>query len=184
MGTGIREMTPGEQSRVIDYFLNADRQFLHGMGVDPAKLPGREEWHALISGDLDKPLMQRQFYYLFWEKEGIPVGHSNINKIRFGREAFMHLHVWDGSLRQKGLGHTLVRQCITQYFTKFQLKRLLCEPRAENPGPNRTLEKLGFTLEKTYDTTPGWINYYQTVNRWVLEREGWKPLRDRPGPVS
>ncbi len=174
MRTGIREMKAGEQTRVIDYFLNADQEFLNRMGVDPDKLPERDKWYSLIQDDLDKPFEQRQFYYLFWEAGGQAIGHSNINKIVYGEEAYMHLHVWGAAFRQKGLGLSLVRRCITRYLEKFELNRLLCEPFTQNPGPNKTLSKLGFILAKTYETTPGWINYHQTVNRWVLTREAWE----------
>lgn len=60
-----------------------------------------------------------------------------------------------------------------RYFDGFGLKSLFCEPRAANPGPNKTLARLGFTLEKTYDTIPGWINTHQTVNRWRMYRKNW-----------
>lgn len=32
------------------------------------------------------------------------VGHSNINKIVFANEAFMHLHMWHKQTKQKGIG--------------------------------------------------------------------------------
>lgn len=170
----IREMKSGDQYRVIDYFLNADIEFLDGMGVERGKLPDRETWSSLISEDLRQPLKKRQFYYLLWEFNGEPVGHSNINKIIFGQEAYMHLHLWEPELRKAGLGQWFVSECIIKYFEKFNLEVLLCEPYAQNPGPNKTLEKMGFSLVKTYDTVPGWINYHQTVNRWVLTRDTWQ----------
>ena len=40
---------------------------------------------------------------------------------------------------------------------------------AENPGPNRTLAKLGFRLIKRYRTVPGIINFEQEVNRYVMD---------------
>ena len=66
MDTGIREMQPGEQERVIDYFLNAGPDLLHVMGVDPDRLPDHKTWDALIRDDFGTPLRQRKFYYLFW----------------------------------------------------------------------------------------------------------------------
>ena len=172
---GIREMTPGEQTRVIDYFLNADRDFLRGMGVDPARLPDRASWFDLIQEDMERPMEKRQLFYLFWEKQGRAVGHSNINRIVFGKEAYMHLHLWQPDLRQSGLGQYFIRECISVYFETFELKTLFCEPYALNPGPNRILEKTGFDLVRTYDTVPGWINFHQTVNRWALKRGALKP---------
>jgi hypothetical protein len=62
------------------------------------------------------------------------------------------------------------------YFHNFKLRILYCEPSALNPGPNRTLKKSGFDFIKSYDTTPGWINFYQTVNRWAMTREKFSAL--------
>lgn len=169
-----REMGPGEETRVIDYFLNSDTAFLKGMGVDPARLPDRDRWTGLIREDMERTLEARQFYYLLWVADGEPVGHSNINKIEFGHRAFMHLHLWRPDLRRSGLGQHFIRACISRYFTVFKLERLICEPYVRNPGPNKTLEKAGFTLVKTHDTVPGWINFHQTVNRWILTRNRWK----------
>jgi [ribosomal protein S5]-alanine N-acetyltransferase len=49
------------------------------------------------------------------------------------------------------------------------LRRILCEPYAENPGPNRLLAKLGFRLVKRYRTVPGVINFDQEVNLWQMD---------------
>jgi len=61
-----------------------------------------------------------------------------------------------------------VRKSANFYFDRFQLKKLLCEPWAENHAPNRVLEKLGFTLVKRYKTIPGVIAYEQEVNHYEL----------------
>lgn len=166
----IREMQSDEVDLVIDYFLTADHDFLRGMGADPAKLPQKEAWRKLMLEDLDRPLQARQFYYLLWEMDGIPIGHSNINHIEFGVEAKMHLHLWQAQKRRSGNGTRYVSMCIARYFERFKLQRLICEPYAHNPAPNRTLARLGFELVRQYETTPGWINFEQEVNRWLLTR--------------
>ena len=56
------------------------------------------------------------------------------------------------------------------YFERFDLKKLLCEPSADNPAPNRVLEKLGFAFIRRYRTIPGVIAYEQDVNRYELLR--------------
>ena len=81
-----------EARSMIRYFLNANIDFLHGMGVDPAKLPSEEDWLDLLREDFARPPHKRQFYYVVWEADGVPVGHCNINKIEFGEAAFTHLH--------------------------------------------------------------------------------------------
>jgi RimJ/RimL family protein N-acetyltransferase len=167
----VRESTIVDFESVVDYFLNADEDFLNRMGVDVFKLPKRDEWLKLLVGEYSRPIQEKNFYYLIWLLNDIPVGHSNINKIVFGEEAYMHLHMWSLDSRMKGLGAEFVKLCTPHYFNKFRLRRLYCEPNAMNPAPNRTLEKLRFEFIKQYATTPGWINYYQNVNLWCLRDE-------------
>ena len=156
---------------IIDYFLKSDRDFLFNMRIDVSKLPSKDEWLKIMSSDFKKAPENKQFYYVIWLLDGMAIGHSNINKIVFGLEAYMHLHVWDESKRKKGIGLAFLKKTLPYYFDTFHLKTLYCEPSASNPAPNKTLEKLGFDFIKSYDTVPGWINMYQTVNRWRLGEE-------------
>ncbi|NEZ58423.1 GNAT family N-acetyltransferase [Adonisia turfae] len=173
MNRAIRELEANDIDQIIQYFLKADSKFLKGMGVEPTKLPSADEWKALLNKDLNRPISERHFYYILWELDNHAIGHSNINKITFGQEAYMHLHLWEPQTRQRNHGTYFIGQSISKYFQTFELKRLVCEPYAMNPAPNRTLAKVGFELVKTYETTPGWINFQQTVNRWILSEEKW-----------
>ena len=170
----LRELESDDIQWVVGYFWEAALEFLEAMGVDRAKLPARDEWQRIIHDDLARPLVARQFYYLIWEIDGTPVGHSNINKIVFGREAYMHLHLWRAAARRSGHGFHFIRESIARYFERFRLQNLFCEPYARNPAPNRLLTKVGFAHVQTYETIPGWINFPQTVKRWVLTRENWR----------
>ncbi|MDJ0706457.1 MAG: GNAT family protein, partial [Leptolyngbyaceae cyanobacterium MO_188.B28] len=138
--------------------------------------PAAADWRRLMLEDLERPAPLKHFYYLIWELEGCPVGHSNINKIVFGDEAYLHLHLWEPGRRRSGYGMTFIRDCIDRYFEIFELQNLFCEPYAMNPAPNRILAKVGFDLVKTYEAIPGWINFHQSVNRWVLTQEKWAQI--------
>ncbi len=173
---GIREIQEEDVEQVINYFVQADDNFLKGMGVDPDKLPDPADWQALILDDLSQPLARRQFYYLVWLINGRPAGHSNINKIVYGDHAYMHLHLWNPASRQAGNGLFFIQACITAYFDRFDLDTLFCEPYALNPAPNRILAKTGFDFVRSYETTPGWINFHQKVNSWTLSRETWQQI--------
>ena len=127
----IHEAEAADFESIVNYFLDADNDFLLGMGVDLSKLPDKEKW----------------------------LKHKN--------------H------RQKGIGCEFVRMSLPFYFDKFKLKRLYCEPSAGNPAPNNTLKKLEFKLLKKYDTTPGWINLYQTVNCWCMDAAGFQNIITR-----
>lgn len=172
-----REIYSDEFERVIDYFLTADDTFLRGMGINPAKLPARESWLQMLLDDHARPLPERLFYYVIWELDGQAVGNSNINNIRYGQEATMHLHIWQPDLRRQGHGAFFVRESVAAYFENFHLQNLYCEPYALNPAPNRTLARVGFELQGSTVTTPGWISFEQEVNRWLLTREKWLSLQ-------
>ena len=170
-----------EYELMLDYFYTADDSFLNGMGVDRAKLPERDKWLDALLLDHEKPDGERDRFYLIWIFRGRRVGHSSINKIVLGTEAFIHLHLWDSQLRRAGLGTEFVRRSANLYFERFNLKKLVCEPSADNPAPNRVLEKLGFTFIKRYRTIPGVIAYEQDVNRYELRRpnQGMQPTAGR-----
>ncbi|ALJ00117.1 GNAT family N-acetyltransferase [Rufibacter tibetensis] len=164
----IREIQEQDVEPLVQYWFDATPTFLEGMGVDLSKMPTREEWKQMLFAQIHKPLEEKNSYCLIWLADGIPVGHSNANKILFGEEAYMHLHLWKPDLRQKGIGSSFIQLTLLHFFQKLQLKRLYCEPYALNPAPNRTLEKAGFRLVKEYVTTPGWINSEQPVKRWKM----------------
>src|SRR5689334_20986666 len=93
-----------EYERMIDYFLCSDDTFLSAMGVDRSKFPSREDWVASVLRDDARPIHEKERAYLAWVHEGVVAGHSSINKIRVGEEAFIHLHLWLEPRRRAGLG--------------------------------------------------------------------------------
>lgn len=160
--------TIDEFERVVDYFLNADEAYLRGMGVDPVLLPERDVWLASLVADLERDDRKKKTCYVAWIHNGVPVGHSNINKIVYGEEAFIHLHMWRPELRNSGIGAEFFKRSAQMFLDRFELKRLVCEPWAENPAPNRVLLKTGFTFVRRYRTVPGPIQREQEVNRYEL----------------
>jgi RimJ/RimL family protein N-acetyltransferase len=113
------------------------------MGVDRLKLPERDRWLDALLADHEKADRERDRFYLVWIFRGRRVGHSSINKIVPGAEAFIHLHLWNSRLRRAGLGTEFVRRSAAFYFERFNLQKLVW---AKNPAPNRVLEKLGFAF--------------------------------------
>ena len=156
---------------IVDYFIYAKPDFLSGMGVDVSKLPARDEWITILRKELRVEDRKKMFYYIVWEMDDEPIGHSNINKITFDQEAYIHLHMWKEKKRQKGIGLQFVKMTLPYYFSKFRLKNLFCEPYTLNPAPNKTLIKAGFEFIEEYETIPGWINFHQKVNRYVMTKE-------------
>lgn len=166
----VREYQLNDIEKVVNYFVDADDEFVKDMGADKSKFPTKEEWTNKLKSELGKPYSQKTFYYIIWLINDEPIGHSNVNAIDYGKTAVMHLHIWDNKKRKSGFGLEFLKLTIPYYFKHLKLETLICEPSAKNPAPNRTLKKVGFELVKTYDTTPGWINFHQTVNRFELSK--------------
>lgn len=164
----VREIRSDDIPLLCDYWLNADPQFLISMGVDLAKMPTHEQLISFLSDPIPLPYAQKNTYCIIWEENGIPVGHSNANKIVFGVEAYMHLHLWKNPNRKKGMGLEFVKLTVPLFFQNLQIKKLFCEPYSLNSAPNKTLPKAGFTFVKSYTCIPGWINFEQEVNLWEM----------------
>jgi RimJ/RimL family protein N-acetyltransferase len=172
----VREIQLKDIEPLSNYWLNADPEFMKGMGVDLSKMPPRKEWEQMLLDQINTPIPQKKSYAIIWEENGIAIGHSNISKISFGKGAYMHLHLWGNVSRKKGIGTEFVILTLPFYFEKFQLKTLYCEPYALNPAPNKTMEKLGFKFLRSYIGIPGWLNFEQEVNVWELSLEDFKSL--------
>jgi RimJ/RimL family protein N-acetyltransferase len=176
MQLAVRELQQNDIEPLTNYWLTASPEFLTGLGVDLQKMPRPEEWSMMLNEQLNTPVKDKKSYCIIWLEDGIPVGHSNINKIIFGEEAYMHLHLWNNASRKKGNGTAFLKLTLPYFFENYQLKELCCEPYALNPAPNKTLAKAGFTFIKKYTCVPGILNFEQEVNLWEMTREQFEKL--------
>src|ERR1700733_2734263 len=146
----VREIKDSDIDHLVHYWLNADDAFLLGMGVDLAKIPNEAYLRKMLSQQLSQPYQEKRAYCIIWQADGKPIGHSNLNPVIFGEAGTMHLHLWNSEVRKKGMGTELVKLTLPYYFKNMKLKRLICEPYALNPAPNKVLEKAGFDFIKEY----------------------------------
>lgn len=167
----MREIKQDDITHLVNYWIYADKDYLLSMGADPAKITEAKDLRETLSEQLHQSYAEKKSYCIIWLYDDQPIGHSNVNKIVFGEEAFMHLHIWKKEHRKKGWGAELVEMTIPLFFKNLQLKKLFCEPYALNEAPNKILKNAGFTFVKNYITTPGWINFEQPVNLWEMKKE-------------
>jgi RimJ/RimL family protein N-acetyltransferase len=177
----VREMTLQEADIIIDYFHGASHDFLKSLGVSPAKLPYRDDWGAFYRAEYKRPIQKRRAILILWELDGEPIGFSTADKIIFGQEAYMHLHILHPDRRRSGYGAHFVKETVKIYFNMLNIQQLYCEPYALNVAPNKTLQKVGFKYIKTYETIPGPLNFRQPVNRWLLQPDALNSGPDRMG---
>lgn len=166
----IREIQSVDIDSIIHYWLDSDKAYLKGMGVDLSLLPKADEIRNFLENQIKTPIEEKTSYALIWELNNHAIGHCNVNEIDFGNSAKMHLHLWDVSNRKKGIGTELVQKSTDIFFKNLKLKTIICEPYANNEAPNKTLAKCGFEFQKKYITTPGTWNFEQEVCRWELTK--------------
>lgn len=166
----VRELEERDISLIADYWFTATPEHLHNMGVDPLKLPEKEQFESMLRTQLALPYPDKKAYALIWEVNKKPVGHCNVNPLFYGDYAYMHLHIWYPEVRKQGFGIELVKKSLPIFFDNLKLKKLFCEPYALNPSPNKLLEKVGFTFVKQHITTPGGITFEQSCNLWEITK--------------
>jgi RimJ/RimL family protein N-acetyltransferase len=165
----VRPMQLSEVDLRINYFHDASDEHLLTLGVDRTLLPSREKWRQFYEADDPRPLAERINYSLLWELDQEVVGFSSTDRIDFGEEAFMHLHIISPAQRWSGLGTEFVKRSVAIYLRDLKLRRLFSEPNAFNVAPNRTLQRAGFKYLFTHEATPSSINFPQVTTRWVFE---------------
>jgi RimJ/RimL family protein N-acetyltransferase len=168
MSLTVREMALDEVDLIIDYFHHSTPEHLERMGVDPTRLPAPRDWRARYAAEYDMPVRERSTLLVIWELDGLAVGFSTADRIVYGDQAHMHLHIVGPEHRNSGIGARCLHDTVELYFGILQLSILFCEPNAFNVAANRALQSAGFRYVKTHQTVPGPLNYHQPVTRWVL----------------
>lgn len=167
----IRELQQSDIICIKDYWLNSSPEHLQGMGVEAAELGEKfTTFEEYMSQQLDLDYPEKSDYYLIGELNGQAVGHCYVNDITYGQEAAMHLHIWNTTVRKKGMGSTMVRQSIPLFFDKLAIKVLICEPYAHNTAPNKTLERIGFKFIKRHVAKAAGWSFSLEVNRWEMRK--------------
>lgn len=132
---------------------------------------------SMLAEQLNQSYKEKGSYCIVWLLNGEPVGHSNVNKIKFGEDAYMHLHMWKRDIRKKGLGAEMVKLALPYFFENLQLKKIYCEPYALNPAPDKTMEKVGFSFVKEHLSVPGSLNFEQQTKLWELTFDNYRNLK-------
>ena len=140
------------------------------MSIDPQKLPDPAAFAARMEKVVDIPATERQADPLIWLAGNKPVGFTTLNNIQRPEQGDIHLHMIDPSLRGKGYGQILFMMSVNEYFRRHSLKKIICQPSAKNPAPNRLMAALKVPITKTYLTIPSPICFEHEVNRYEFLR--------------
>ncbi len=172
----VREAQKNDIPHIVNYWKSASKEDLLAMGIDINNTAPLDDLGERLEKQLPLPYSLKGAFVLVAFVDEKPVGHCYVNHLVFGKEAFMHLHIWKSNLQQKGLGTQMVKKSIPVFFEKLELQTLFCEPAAKNPAPNKTLEKVGFKFIKKHTTVPAGWTFQLEVNRWEMILEDYQFL--------
>ena len=60
MNISVRNLEIEDHEKIVDYFLNSDKNFLISMGVDIPKLPGRKEWLDTLNSNFTLSISKKK----------------------------------------------------------------------------------------------------------------------------
>ncbi len=175
----VREIMEADINFIADYWSNATPEYLLNMGVDLKKMPARSDFQTMLSNQIKLDYEHKKSFALIWEVDGKPVGHSNVNPVEYGNQAFMHLHIWYPEYRGKGLGEKFV-----ELFNEVQRSNMskACE---NEIVAQETIEhyKQKDGTESDYKEVNGKYIVYRNEDNKVLKSVNYSPA-NLPGIIK
>jgi RimJ/RimL family protein N-acetyltransferase len=149
MDLSVRPLAPEDFDKFINYWLGLSQAELERLGVAIDRLPSATQMRSDLEAMLATPDDGVRSFVLAWCINGEAIGHSSLKDVMPGDSGSIHLHMWRADLRGKGHGAYLFCLAAVEFYKRFRLKRIICEPKADNPSPNRLLQRIGFPLIST-----------------------------------
>jgi len=140
------------------------------MGVDPGKVPPPATLQRQLEALIDVAARDADTAYVVWLVDGRAVGFNSLKNIVFGERGDMHLHMWDAAERGKGYGKTLFCLAALDFFERFRLQRIVCEPSRANAMPNAMLQGVGFRVLGTRTGKASELSVVTELNTYAIER--------------
>ena len=166
----IRPLAPQDLDGFVTYFTCPSRADADRMGLDISRVPSATQMRSDLNTMICAAPERLSSFVLAWCIDGTAIGHSSLKDIVPGDCGSMHLHMWRADLRGKGYGPRLFCLSALDFYERFNLKRIICEPKADNPMANRMLKKIGFPLILTHTAASSEISVVCELNRYEILR--------------
>ena len=166
----VRPLESGDIPAIVEYWTTATASDLERMGVDVAKLPSAagltSNLERLCGGGQDVTTA-----YSVWRVDDQSIGYASLKNIRRGDRAEIHLHMWSAGFRGQGLGDPLFALSALDFYERFALQQIVCEPSAGNAMPNRMLQRAGYPLLGTRMGASSELSRVCLLNIYDVRRE-------------
>jgi RimJ/RimL family protein N-acetyltransferase len=155
----------------IAYFTQASKADAERMGLAIDRVPSASRMRSDLEAMIATPLDRLRGFVLAWCLDGTTIGHSSLKDIVPGDFGSIHLHMWRVDLRGRGYGPRLFCLSVLDFYERFHLKRMICEPKADHPMANRMLKKIGFPLVLTHVAAGSELGVVCELNRYEILRD-------------
>jgi RimJ/RimL family protein N-acetyltransferase len=167
----VRPLAREDFDGFIAYFTRASKADAERMGLAIDKVPSPVQLRSDLEAMMATPIDRLRSFVLAWCLDDKTIGHSSLKDIVPGVVGSMHLHMWRSDLRGKGYGPRLFCLSALDFYQRFNLKRIICEPKADNPMANRMLQKIGFPLILTHVAAGSELSVVCELNRYEILRD-------------
>jgi RimJ/RimL family protein N-acetyltransferase len=171
MDLSVRPLAAEDFDDFINYWLALSQGELERLGIAIDRLPSAAQMRSDLEAMLAAPDDGVRSFVLAWCINGEAIGHSSLRDIVPGDFGSIHLHMWRADLRGKGHGPFLFCLAAVDFYERFKLKRIICEPKADNPPPNRLLQRIGFPLISTRIGRSSELSTICKLNSYDIVRE-------------
>jgi RimJ/RimL family protein N-acetyltransferase len=167
----VRPLASEDLDGYIAYFTRLSKADAERMGLAIDRVPSAIQLRSDLKVMMATPIDRLRSFILAWCLDGETIGHSSLKDIVPGDVGSMHLHMWRANVRGKGYGACLFCLSALDFYERFNLKRIICEPKADNPMANRMLKKIGFPLVLTRVAASSELGIVCELNRYEILRD-------------
>ena len=171
MELSVRPLAENDFDDFINYWRGLSPADIERMGVAIDRMPTPGNMRADLGAMLTTPNERAESFVLAWCIDGQAIGHSSLKNIAPGDFGSIHLHIWRADLRGKGYGPHLFCLAALDFYERFKLQRMICEPKADNPAANHLLQRIGFPLVSTRTGAGSDLGMICELNRYNIVRE-------------
>ena len=167
----VRPLASEDFDGFIAYFTQVSKVDAERMGLAIDRVPSASRLRSDLESMIATPVDRIHSFVLAWCLDGLTVGHSSLKDIVPGEFGSIHLHMWRADLRGRGYGPRLFCLSALDFYERFNVKRIICEPKADNLMANRVLQKIGFPLILTHAAAGSELAFVCELNRYEIPRE-------------
>ena len=167
----VRPLATDDLDGYVAYFTQPSKSDAERMGLAIDRVPSPPRLRSDLEAMIAAPLDRLRSFVLAWCIDGKAIGHSSLKDIVQANFGSIHLHMWRADLRGKGYGPRLFCLSALDFYERFNLKRIICEPKADNPMANRMLKKIGFPLILTHVAASSELSVVCELNRYEILRD-------------